>query len=258
MPETLSTRAAADVQTINHALNVFVQGFAFTRSFTHPYVPEHVEGLWALRDAPRRSGTCRSEEWFAHGMPPAEVDRIVRAHHRGRFAICAVLPVNEPDANLRAGYKALGYRLRTTEPIMVHPLRRIPRCSSPATIERVITPALAQRLAQAAKARQVLPEHLTVKNPPLRQYVATMDGELVGWVRSIVVGDGAWCSNMYVVPRHRRQGIARALLARMLRDDRAAGATTAVLSASHAGAKLYTTLGYRQLATLYMWSTGKR
>jgi predicted acetyltransferase len=99
----------------------------------------------------------------------------------------------------------------------------------------------------------LLPEHLT-PDAPLRQYVALVDDELVGWVASIVVDAGAWCSNMFVRPEFRRRGIARAMLCRMLADDRRSGAQQAVLLASHAGAKLYPVVGYEQIGELLLFT----
>ena len=81
-----------------------------------------------------------------------------------------------------------------------------------------------------------------------------IDGQIVGWVRSIAVGEMTWCSNMYVVEKHRRRGIGRAMMCRMLRDDREHGATMAVLLASHTGAKLYAAVGYEQIGTLLVFT----
>jgi GNAT superfamily N-acetyltransferase len=257
------TRAArsnsASHAGIARAIEAFVHGFCFTRSFTHPFVAERVGPVWVVRDAPRARGDYRREEWIAHAVPPAEVDRLARAKTRGGFAICAIRSIDEPEEPLREGYKALGYRLGTTEPLMVHRLQRIPRPAAPVRIERVTTQTMADRLATAARSRQVLPEHLA-RGSRLRQYVALDDsGEPVGWVRSITACKGAtWCSNMFVDPVFRRRGIARAMLARMLRDDRAAGATVAVLLASHVGAKLYGAVGYEQIGTLLMFTPVKQ
>ena len=52
----------------------------------------------------------------------------------------------------------------------------------------------------------------------------------------------------------RRRGNYRALLCRMLRDDRAHGATMAVLTSSHPGAKLYPLVGYRQIGLLLAYT----
>jgi predicted acetyltransferase len=63
---------------------------------------------------------------------------------------------------------------------------------------------------------------------------------------------------MYVHPVFRRRGIARAMLCRMLQDDRAGGAQNAVLLASHAGAKLYPVVGYEQTGELLLFAPKER
>ncbi len=239
-------------EDIAKAIEVFARGFTFTRTFTHPFVPERIGPAWAVRDTPRKSGHYRSEEWIAYDRPAAEIDRLARKHTRGRFGICAIVAAGESDESLRADYKKLGYRLVTTEPMMVHPLKRIPKFSSPAKIVRVITQDAADKLAKAVGSRQILPEHLT-PGARLRQYAAMIDDQFVGWVRSITVDDATWCSNMHVVPKFRRRGIGKAMMSQMLRDDRAAGAKSSVLLASHAGAMLYPVVGYQRIATLLMF-----
>ena len=240
------------------AIEVFVRGFAFTRSFSHPYVAERVGPVWVVRDGPRkRPADYRREEWVAHDVDPSELDRIARRHTRGGFAVCAIRRLDEPDEPLRAAYKALGYRLGTTEPMMMHRLARIPRLPEPLPIRRVTTPQQAASLAQAARSRQVLPEHLS-PDSPLRQYVALEGEEPVGWVRSISVGNACWVSNMYVHPDHRRRGIGRSLLARMLRDDREDGASSSVLLSSHTGALLYPRVGYVLIGELLLFTPRKR
>jgi GNAT superfamily N-acetyltransferase len=239
---------------IGRAIECFVRGFSFTRSFTHPYLAERVGPLWVVRDGPRKHDKdYRNEEWIAHGVSPAQVDRVARKQTRGRLVVCAICAMNESEQPLREGYKSLGYRLRGTEPFMVHRLAKIPNPKSPAVMQRVTNQEIADRLAKAARSKQILPKHLSSINPLLRQYVATIDDQIVGWVRSIVVDDMTWCSNMHVEAKFRRQGIARAMMCRMLRDDRAHGAKMAALSASHTGAKLYNAVGYEQIGTLLVF-----
>ncbi len=244
------------MEILQQAMEVFARGFCFTRSFTHPYLAERVGKIWVVGDAPRKRGNYRREQFLAHGVAPEMIDRTARKHTRGRFAVCAVYGVDESDQPLRAGFKALNYRLGATEPLMVHELKRIPRFEKPAEILRVTTEDLAQQVNKAARSRQVLSEHLA-EGSPLRQYVALVDDKPVGWVRSIDVKQGTWCADMYVVPEFRRRGIARALMSRMLRDDRAAGSRMAVLTASHAGARLYPIVGYEQIGTLMLYTPRK-
>lgn len=236
----------------DRVIEAFVRGFSFTRSFTHPYIAKRVGGIWLMSDAPRTSGDYRNDEWIATNLDPTQIDRTARKHSRAKFGVCVIQELGESDHLMRAEFKKLGYRLQTTEPMMVHGLARIPECKSPATIHRVLDQSLADRLAKAARSRQILREHLK-PSAPLRQYVAIIKEQIVGWVRSIHVGDSTWCASMYVQSRFRRQGIGRALLAQMLRDDRAAGAKQAVLLASHTGAKLYPVVGYEQIGTLYLF-----
>ena len=165
--------------------------------------------------------------------------------------------VDESDKLLRTDFKALNYRLGSTEAVMVHKLKRIPRFDEPVEIARVTAEDLADRLNETAKSRQVLPEHFS-KDSPLRQYVALAGDKPVGWVRSIDVGHATWCSNMYVDAKFRRRGIARALMSKMLRDDRACGSKLAVLTASHVGAALYPVVGYELIGTLMLYTPKKQ
>ena len=121
----IATRSRRDPIGLDRVVEVFVRAFTYTRSFTHPYLAQRVGPLWVMRDAPRTSGDWRTEEWVAHGGAPAEIDRIARRHTRGRFALCVICGSGEPDAPMRADFKSLGYRLRATEPMMVHRRRRM-------------------------------------------------------------------------------------------------------------------------------------
>jgi len=258
MVTSVTSRPQSLPLTIERAIEVFAHGFGFVRSYTHPYVPHRVGPLWVLRDDPRKNPRdYRREEWLAYGVEPREVDQVVRAQTRGRYAICAFHTVDESDRPLRAAFKALNYRLQTTEPMMVHRLGRIPRGESPATIRRVTTQALADRLAKAAGRTQIPSRHLK-DDSTMRQYVALVGDRPVGWVRSIVVGDATWCSHMEVRPKFRRRGIAKSMLARMLRDDRDAGAQVNVLLSSHTGALLYPVVGYEHIATLLLFTPRKQ
>jgi GNAT superfamily N-acetyltransferase len=74
-----------------------------------------------------------------------------------------------------------------------------------------------------------MPEQYLASESPWRHYLALVDNSIVGWVSSIQAGKSNWCSNLVVRPNFRRQGIGSALLAKMLRDDRAAGSSKSVL-----------------------------
>jgi len=240
---------------INRAVEAFARGFAFARSLTYPYRAERVGRLWVLRDAPRkRAADYRREEWVAWGVAPAAVDATARAKTRGRYCICAIRDIDEPDAALRNEYRALGYRLGSTEALMIHRLTRIPRLpKAPVKIVRVRTQSLANRVAKAGRRTQMLPQHLK-NDAPLRLYAAVVDDRPVAWVQSIAAGEGAWVQGVWVDPQFRRRGIGRAMMAKMLRDDRRCGAKFSALLASHAGAMLYPTVGYEPVGELLLYT----
>ncbi len=262
----LGMRQPAD--EIPHALEVFVRGFSAEKSRTHPYEHSRVDQLWRMRDAPRKNAKdYRKEEWIAYGVSPRDVDQAARKMTRGRFFVCAIRRTDQDDTELRTEYKALGYRLLATEALFVHRLARIPRVSAGSrgkrasggiTIERMLTREMAEKFGKATRTRPVAAEQLDESQATFRQYLA-LDGEqIVGWVRSVDAGDSTWCSNLHVQPTHRRQGIGKALMARMLRDDAKRCAKRSVLLASHAGALLYPHLGYEQIGMLLIFAPKKR
>jgi GNAT superfamily N-acetyltransferase len=243
---------------IEFAIEVFVRGHSAGKSRTFPYEVSRVGPLWLMRDAPRKNPRdYRKEEWIAYDVAPRKVDAIARRHTRGRFFVCAMIAEGEPDAPTRAGYKALGYRLITTEGFFTQPLKRIPRPPSSVSIERVRTPALAAQLGKITRTRPIS-DDLLGADAPFRQYVARDGKNIVGRVHSVDAAGATWCSDMNVEPSQRRRGIGRALLSKMLRDDRARGSKCSVLTASHTGALLYPHLGYQRIGTLLMFAPRKK
>jgi hypothetical protein len=235
---------------IEFAIEVFVRAFSAGRSRTFPYHASRIGPLWVMRDANRQNPAgYRNEEWVAYGVDAEEVDAIARRETRGRFTVCAIVAEGEPDAPVRSAYKALGYGLRTTEGVFMHPLKQVPRRPSPAPIERVRTAERAARLGKATRSRPI-PAGLLGDDAPFRQYVALDGEEIVGRVRSVDAIGATWCADMYVSVSHRRRGIGQALLCQMLRDDRARASKCSVLTASHAGALLYPHVGYQRIGTL--------
>jgi GNAT superfamily N-acetyltransferase len=257
---TVDTRSEID-----HAIEVFVHGFGFVRSRTHPYLAERVGPAWVMRDAVRRDPKkYRTEEWVACGMEPAALARLAGEQARGRYALCVVRPEADDPAPIRQAYKALGYRLNTTEPFLWHRLADVPLppTKPDLAIEQVTTPEQAERLLAAGGPK--LPPEAFDPAGRLRQYVALLADVPVGWVASIAVRDGkggaasTWCSDLYVAPDHRRRGIGRALMIRMLHDDRDQGMRCSVLSASHSGALLYPRVGYELLGELLVYTPVNR
>jgi len=235
---------------IEYAIEVFVRGHSAGKSRTFPYEAHRIRSLWVMRDAPRQNPRdYRKEEWIAYDVDANKVDAVARSHSRGRFFVGAMVESGASDQHL-------GYRLLATEGFFVQRLRRIPKVPVPLPIERVRTPELASRLAQATRTRPILPSLLQT-DAPFRQYVALDGQEIVGRVRSMDAVGATWCADMHVNADYRRRGIGQALLCRMLRDDRTRGAKCSVLTASHVGALLYPRVGYERIGTLLLFAPRK-
>jgi GNAT superfamily N-acetyltransferase len=253
MPVNVSSKASTSLRT---AIEVFLGGVAFARSHRHPFEVHRVGRLWVLRDAPRkRAADYRREEWVVHGVEPAKADALIRRQTRGRFCICAIREEDQPDEPLRAAYKKAGYRLGSTEAIMVHRLKRLPQFPQPFPIERVATMEMVERLCKATRRRHSGREDLDGRT--IRRYVALDDERIIAWAASITVGEHTWVQSMYVVRSYRRRGIGKAILARLLRDDRAHGAKASFLTASHAGAMLYPHVGFETIGQLLLYTPRK-
>jgi len=232
----------------------FGKGFSYTRSLTHPYECVFIGPLMVMRDAPGKKQDPRVEEIVVHGVSPQEADRMICEYCPAKFGLSPLEGMDFDHDALKEQYKAMNYRLRGREPMFVRDLASaIP--SSPEQIIRVMDMETADALNGVTRTRQILPSHLGVDDAPLRQYAAMHEGKPVGWVRSIDAGDHCrWVSNLYVQPEHRRKGLARALMNKMLADDKRLGATHSVLLASNAGSHLYPTLGYEQIGLLQLFT----
>ncbi|MEQ1906489.1 MAG: GNAT family N-acetyltransferase [Pirellulaceae bacterium] len=240
---------------LKDAIAVFAKGHCVGKSVTHHYEANQIGSIWQLRDAPRKNAlNYRKEEYVACGIAPSKVDSIAREKTRGRFFICDIVPTSVDDALHRREFKNLGYRLLATEPFFVHDLKRIPSPKNKSVkIELVEEASLAARLGKAMNMRP-LTEAYFGERGLFRQYVALDGKQIVGWVRSVPAGKSNWCSTLGVMESHRRRGIGQTLLAEMLRADRRLGVATSVLLASHTGALLYPSLGYKQIGMLYIYA----
>lgn len=87
----------------------------------------------------------------------------------------------------------------------------------------------------------------------IRWHGAYADGEPVGCVGAIEVGDDCCITGVATPTEHRGQGVATWLLLRALAEARAGGSLTASLQATKAGAPIYERLGFRDFGFIEMW-----
>ena len=255
---------AVDV-SLADAISTFAVTFSTAKSVTYPYLATDFGGCrWRLADADRkRAADYRGEEWvcLADDVVGTVEQAEVEARSPDRWAASVLLPEGDDDGPLRDTMRARGHRLMTTESLMVRPLTgrgsSVAAGASPAEIVRLTTPEQTQDLRTATRRRTFLPEWIEGDRPFLRQLLAYIGDELVGWVGSMRSGDIGSVMSLYVQAAHRRQGVGTALMTALLADDKRSGVRASTLLASHAGAMLYPSVGYRRIAGLYLFR-GKR
>jgi ribosomal protein S18 acetylase RimI-like enzyme len=106
--------------------------------------------------------------------------------------------------------------------------------------------------------RDVFLAHL--EHPDAAVFVAELDGSVAGaaslWIQSRLnwTTPQAWVPDLYVDPRFRRQGAARALLDACVREARRRGCHVLVLESGHNRAEahtLYESYGFEHFARAY-------
>ena len=235
---------------LRDAADAFISGWSATRRLSGPFeIARRGEADWMHDPTGRRMGELVGVDV----SPETLVDRYPRGE---RGAISAIYAPSESLDGHKEAFRRLGWRLLRTEPMFVHALRDLPPLDPRAV--RARSSEHVARVAKAARKRSVAMGVADADDSPIRLYETSVDGQNVGWVRSVDAGPDAWVSSLNVREACRRQGLGRALMAALLADDARLGRRSSVLLASHAGALLYPTLGYERVGTLMLLMPIKR
>ena len=245
---------------IVQGIDVFLESFAYLRSFTYPAEVVYSDSLGIVRDVNRTGAKARNEEIAYCGDSPEEAHQFLLNYDPKSRYFLLVMHSPEKDMNeVRDSYKALGYRLTSTEWLMVRNLENLPDYESPYKTHRVRTPEQAELMKIADGKQQIRSEDLTAEKPIIRMYYAENEGTPISWVKSIQKNTAScYVSSVYTQPDFRRRGIATALMYEMLKEDKEAGAKWSILLASSQGSKLYPKLGYETLGIMRIFKKSKK
>jgi GNAT superfamily N-acetyltransferase len=233
---------------VPRAIEVFVTAFGANKSRTHPYLVEQHEVpggvLWTMADKLPRRNPRKSEVIVYHVQPEVAVEHahaLVGWHFLG-----AMLDGEEQIGASDVAYKALGYRPLASERFFVHDMKDVPVFTSEPPVR------LIESAAQLATIPQQVPQPRRWMED-LRQYAIWDEIRDYGWVTSRDVGRDSWVGDLWVPNNLRRRGYGRALMSRLLQDDRDLGREWSVLLSSTVGSYLYPQLGYRQIGVLRLY-----
>ncbi len=240
-------------------------GFAAARNIMRPCGFQQLrERSWVVCDPPASSKLPpRTTEIVSYRVSADEVFAAAAAMKYTKYFICAFVDTADQSLPLIADFKRAGCRLMRREPLFVAPTDSLHLFPS-SQISRVTTQERADAVATAARAKQILPEHLTDDNSLCRLYAAYEADDSkrerlpVGWLRSVrTIEKCSYVAGLNVVEVHRRKGLGKALMSAMLADDARLGLNWSVLTASSAGALLYPHLGYEQRGKLVLFASPK-
>ncbi len=239
-----------DTQT---AWRIFLDGFTDT-AFARRVATRFCAGpLPAVRFA-HGAASARTEfdEYFAAAVAPHDaVDAVQAARPLARH----YLTVLEDRAGLEQEYALLGYTLSHRETLMA--------CDLPALVP-LTPPAMVSLLSAGADPTWYNasdPEGINWVDPDnladsrMAHYTIVQHGTLVARGRNLHLDAAySYVSRVFVATAQRGNGLAHALMARLLADDCARGAVWSVLTATAMGHRLYDRLGYRDYGTILIFT----
>jgi len=242
--------------TFESAVDTFVRGHCFMKSFAYPYVFERVSGIWILQDGnegkPRR--IPRTSEVVAFGQSPQSVVNIAIEANLGRHFISHLHTLEESPGDVRTAYKSLGYRTLLSEEFFVHDMANIREFDCNPSPRRIATIEDSDTIRMHRKNRKAIRDCDLNANEPEHRLFAVIDGNRAfGWVGSVPFGDDTWIADLFVREEYRGLGYGRSLMSAVMRSDKNLGIKRSVLLASGAGARLYPHLGFEHIGTLQLF-----
>lgn len=237
---------------LEQAVDIFLYGFCLGKSI-HGGFGHRRDGQFALMaDDPPRKSRGRASEVVTWNLNPNWVKQKVEEWDVGRYFLCLIVPEPQDIVAPKMDFKDQGFRLLGTQPFF---------WTSPSPANGTLDPCIQRmsgqselaRFERAQRRRTFDSEWFDGDDSPVRLYCKWDGSNPVGWVKSVKTPFGGnWVSDLYVAPGYRRQGLATALMTKMLIEDHRLGVEASVLLSSHAGAGLYPRLGYQRLGTLLL------
>jgi GNAT superfamily N-acetyltransferase len=230
------------------------------KAFAYPYVSERVSGLWVMKDGigakPRREP--RRSEIVTFGKSPEVVVEIAREANIGKHFVSHMHTLDESANEIRSAYKSLGYRPMLSEEFFVHDMKNIPELDSKPAISRVVSLEDSDKIKRNRRNRKPIRDaDLTAENPEHRLHAVIERNRAYGWVGSVPFGKDTWISDLFVREEYRGKGFGRALMSKVMQEDKKFGIERSVLLASGAGARLYPHMGYEHIGSLQLFCPKK-
>jgi hypothetical protein len=228
---------------------VWLQSFLFTERQREVGFRRDVEGVPCVRyDFEWQGQKVLSDNFFVRGRAPHTVVPLIQSANP---APDHILRVVEDQPGLRTAYESLGYRVDFVETLMARPLTNLPPLAERHEVMLVRGREHIHLVNYMDSPNDIAARPDDLDNPAIRFYIIRWEGHTVCRARSASHNEAvAWVSHVFTLESQRRQGMAQAVMTRLLRDDAAAGHSFSTLLATQEGYPLYQYLGYQDIATI--------
>lgn len=199
-------------------------------------------------------GSPASAEYFVIHRGPEDALRVIETCPREQPHWLIVFA--EDPLAAQAAYTSLGYVLSESEFLMARAAAPVPPLGDGVRVCQVTGVREAEAINAAYQGRVIYPTQLN--DPQIRFYYAPGDSGPLAWGGALFSTPGlVYVASMYTLPAYRYQGLGSAVLAILLEDAAADGATRSVLVASPAGRRLYQRFGFLTLVDVLAFVSGR-
>lgn len=228
---------------------VWLHSFLFTERQREVGFRRDVEGLPCVRyDFVWQGAKVLSDNYLIRGRDSHAAVSLVQSSDP---APDHLLRVVEDQPGLRDAYEKIGYQVNFVETLMARPLTNLSIPDKRADVKWVRGHDRLDWVNHIEGQEDAAAMPADLDDPTFRFYVLRQDKRTLCRARSAHYSDTiAWGSHVFTDPAYRKQGLAQAVMKKLLWDDAAAGHTFNFLLSTQAGHSLYHHLGYQNIATV--------
>jgi ribosomal protein S18 acetylase RimI-like enzyme len=239
------------IMTSEHAIGVFIDGFAHLQSFVGPVTHGERDGVRYLAFARGRRASRFTHEFFARDADAETVLALAGAiAAESPHMIDLLGPAQERHL---PAYLAAGYSCWGSETIMASDLASLVPIETDAAIDPVPDAETAARIVTAQTSAGLRAHPMTrahIDDPRSLHYWVESEGEVAAFARLALLGEDAYLADVVTLPAYRRRGFANALARQLLVDARERGAHRCVLAATEMAHGLYRSMGFADVTPL--------
>lgn len=228
---------------------VWLKSFLFTERRREVGLHQDGEGVPCVRyDFVWQGEKVLSDNFFICGREPYTVVPLIYASDP---APDHILRVVQDQPGLQQAYESLGYRLDFVETLMARPLTNLPLMDERHEVLWVRGRDQMDWVNHIAGQEDAAARPADLDDPTFRFYVLRQKERTLCRARSARYNEtSTWVSHVFTDPACRKQGLAQAVMRKLLWDDAAAGHTFSLLLSTQVGYSLYHHLGYQNIATI--------